>query len=65
MSKPETTDWRVPLERLEAMEIQLFPRLPDTQLGHDLRACVLELLLLRKDERDAEIADGIREIASQ
>lgn len=38
----------VPLDHLEALELQLFPKLPDNELGRDLRAVVLEAITARK-----------------
>jgi hypothetical protein len=51
-TSPDTTqtDDRVPIERLLATEHQLFLRLPDNQLGSDLRSVVLEVLRFRASE---------------
>lgn len=44
----QTTGALVPLERLEALERQFFPMLPDNPPGRDLRAVVLEAIAARK-----------------
>jgi hypothetical protein len=56
MPDRETGD-RVPLERLQAMERQLFPMLPNNQLGRDLRSVVMEVLHIRAMEA-ADVRNG-------
>lgn len=40
----------VPLARLLALEEQLFGKLPNNLLGHDLRAVILEAILARRQQ---------------
>lgn len=58
----DPTSELVPLERLEALERQFFPLLPDNAPGRDLRAVVLEAITARKAAaRDAVLINAVHE----